>query len=227
MKKKVVALGLAVVLSVSMSLTAFAAGSSNTTNNSSTTTSNSSSESSSSESSSSTSTAKPAPAAKTVEKALPGGAVAPATVKVAVVDANGQVSAVSLDTVVATTSQNIIASATTAQGAAATVQSLLTRAASPVFMQTVVALAEIKGSSMVVNNMGTLKTAAVAQDAFGNTIAAAGYIKNVTSGALVMLMSVNADGTVECVEGVVDPVTGLIMGVFQGTPAVITVLVLA
>lgn len=227
MKKKVVALGLAVVLSVSMSLTAFAAGSSNTTNNSSTTTSNSSSESSSSESSSSTSTAKPAPAAKTVEKALPGGAVAPATVKVAVVDANGQVSAVSLDTVVATTSQNIIASATTAQGAVATVQSLLTRAASPVFMQTVAALAEIKGSSMVVNNMGTLKTAAVAQDAFGNTIAAAGYIKNVTSGALVMLMSVNADGTVECVEGVVDPVTGLIMGVFQGTPAVITVLVLA
>lgn len=232
MKKKVVALGLAVVLSVSMSLTAFAASSS-TSGNSSTTAGNSSnsgsssSESSSSESSSGTSTAKPAPAANTVEKALPGGAVAPATVKVAIVDANGQVSAVSLDTVIAAASQNIVASATTAQGAVTTVQSLLTRSASPIFMQTVAALAEIKGSSMVVNNMGTLKTAAVAQDPLGNNIAAAGYIKNVTSGALVMLMSVNADGTVEYVEGVVDPVTGLIMGVFQGVPSVITVLVLA
>lgn len=232
MKKKVVALGLAVVLSVSMSLTAFAASSS-TAGNSSTTAGNSSnsgsssSESSSSESSSGTSTAKPAPATNTVEKALPGGAVAPSTVKVAIVDANGQVSAVSLDTVVAAASQNIVASATTAQGAVTTVQSLLTRSASPIFMQTVAALAEIKGSSMVVNNMGTLKTAAVAQDPLGNNIAAAGYIKNVTSGALVMLMSVNADGTVEYVEGVVDPVTGLIMGVFQGVPSVITVLVLA
>lgn len=233
MKKKVVALGLAVVLSVSMSLTAFAASSSTTNNsstttsNSSTTTSNSSSSESSSSSSSSTSTAKPAPAANTVEKALPGGTVAPATVKVAVADANGQVSAVSLDTVVASTTQSIVASAATAQGAVTTVQSLLTRAASPIFMQTVAALAEIKGSSMVVNNAGTLKTAAAVQDPYGNTIAAAGYIKNVTAGSLVMLMSVNADGTVEYVEGVVDPVTGLIMGVFQGTPSVITVLVLA
>lgn len=238
MKKKVVALGLAVVLSVSMSLTAFAAGSSSTTNNSSTTTSNSSSQSSSSQSSSSqssssessssgTSTSRPAPAANTVEKALPGGAVAPATVKVAVAGANGQVSAVSLDTVVAATTQNIVASATTAQGAVASVQSLLTRGASPIFMQTVAALAEIKGSSMVVNNAGTLKTAAAVKDPLGNTIAAAGTIKNVTAGSLVMLMSVNADGTVEYVEGVVDPVTGLIMGVFQGTPSVITVLVLA
>lgn len=231
MKRKVVALGLAVVLSLSMSLTAFAASSS-TTNNSSTTTSNSSAttsntESSSSGSSSSASTAKPAPAASTVEKALPGGTVAPATVSVAIVGADGQVSAVSLDTVIAANTQSIVASAATAQGAVATVQSLLTSAASPIFMQTVAALAEIKGSSMVVNNMGTLKTAAVAQDALGNTIAAAGYVKGVTAGSLVMLMSVNADGTVECTEGVVDPVTGLIMGVFKGKPTVITVLVLA
>lgn len=235
MKKKVVALGLAVVLSVSMSLTAFAASTSSSTGNNSSSvsgntvsnTQSSSSESSSSESSSSTSTARPASTATTVEKALPGGVVAPATVKVAVVGANGQVSAVSLDKVVASTSQSIVASATTAQGAVVTVQSLLTRAASPIFMQTVAALAEIKGSSMVVNNVGTLKTAAVAQDPLGNNIAAAGFVKNVTSGSLVMLMSVNADGTVEYVEGVVDPVTGLIMGVFQGVPSVITVLVLA
>lgn len=226
MKKKVVALGLAVVLSVSMSLTSFAAGSSSTGSNSSTVSGNTVSSNSES-SGSSSSASRPSSVATTVEKALPGGAVAPSTVKVAVVDANGQVSAVSLDTVVAATKQNIVASATTAQGAVVAVQSLLTKAASPIFMQTVAALAEIKGSSMVVNNMGTLKTAAIAQDALGNTIAAAGYVKNVTAGSLVMLMSVNADGTVEYVEGVVDPVTGLIMGVFQGTPSVITVLVLA
>jgi hypothetical protein len=80
---------------------------------------------------------------------------------------------------------------------------------------------------MVVNNMGTIKTAAVAKDAFGNTIASAGVVKNVTSGALILLMSVNADGTVEYVEGLVDPVTGAVLGAFQGTPSVITVLVLA
>jgi hypothetical protein len=80
---------------------------------------------------------------------------------------------------------------------------------------------------MVVNDMGTVKTAATAKDAYGNTIASAGVIKNVTSGALILLMSVNADGTVEYVEGVVDPITGSVLGAFQGTPSVITVLVLA
>lgn len=226
MKRKIVALSLAIVLSLSVSLTAFAEGtshSSSVSNNSSTTTSNSNSGSGSSSASSS----RPASTATTVEKALPGGAVAPKTVTVAVVNAAGQVSAVTLDTVVASASQNIIASAQTAQGAVTTVQSLLTAPASPLFLQTVAALAELKGGSMVVNNAGTLKTAAAAKDPYGNTIAAAGTIKNVTSGSLVLLMSVNADGTVEYVEGVVDPVTGLIMGVFKGTPSVITVLVLA
>jgi hypothetical protein len=80
---------------------------------------------------------------------------------------------------------------------------------------------------MVVNNMGTVKTAATAKDAAGNTIASAGVIKNVTSGALIMLMSVNADGTIEYVEGVVDPITGAVLGAFTGTPSVITVMVLA
>ena len=80
---------------------------------------------------------------------------------------------------------------------------------------------------MVVNNCGTVKTAAVVQDATGNTIASAGVIKNVTDKALIMLMSINADGTIEYVEGIVDPVTGAVLGVFQGTPSVITVLVLA
>lgn len=80
---------------------------------------------------------------------------------------------------------------------------------------------------MVVNNMGTIKTAATATDVFGNVIASAGVVKNVTSQALILLMSVNADGTIEYVEGVVDPVTGAVVGAFKGVPTVITVLVLA
>ena len=95
------------------------------------------------------------------------------------------------------------------------------------FTKTVAAISEMKGSAMVVNNMGTIKTAATATDVFGNVIASAGVVDHVTSGALVLLMSVNADGTIEYVEGVVDPVTGVVLGAFKGTPSVITVLVLA
>lgn len=201
MKKRIIAMGLAVVLTLSMSMTAFAA--------SSTTSKNSGNQET------------------TVEKAAPGGAVAAKTVTVAVTNANGTVSATTLDAVVKSSASAIVASAASTDSVVATVQSLLTTNASPVFTQTVAALSQMKGTQMVVNTMGTVKTASVAKDALGNTIASAGVIKNVTSGALVMLMSVNADGTVEYVEGVVDPVTGVVMGAFKGVPSVITVLVLA
>ena len=109
----------------------------------------------------------------------------------------------------------------------AQVSALLTQAPSPVFQQTVEQLAATKGADIAVNNCGTVKTAAVASDALGNNIASAGVVKNVTNGALIMLMSVNADGTIEYVEGIVDPVTGAVLGAFKGVPSVITVLVLA
>lgn len=201
MKKRIIAMGLAVVMTLSMSMTAFAA--------------------------SSTTSANSGNQETTVEKAAPGGAVAAETVSIAVVSANGAVSATSLDAVVKSSAATIVASAASAENVVATVQSLLTTNASPVFTQTIAALSQMKGTQMVVNTMGTVKTASVAKDALGNTIASAGVIKNVTSGALVMLMSVNADGTVEYVEGIVDPVTGVVMGAFQGVPSVITVLVLA
>jgi hypothetical protein len=222
MKRKIVAVCLAAILCLAMPLTTFAA--------SSTTTDNSSSDSSDDEEDSSSSTDDAAPVsaiATSVESAKPGQEVAPKAVKVAIVSANGEVSAVTLDTVIASASSTIIAAAANPENAVATIQSLLTSEVTPQFLATVQALAEIKGSSMVVNNMGTIKTAAVAKDAFGNTIASAGVVKNVTSGALILLMSVNADGNVEYVEGVVDPVTGSVLGAFQGTPSVITVLVLA
>jgi hypothetical protein len=204
MKKKIMALGLAAILCVSTSLTAFAASSTKTENSSNT-----------------------KAAATSVEKAAPGAAVSEKAVKATIVAADGTTSSVSLDSVISTATTSIVAAAVAPENLVATVQSLMTTAASSQFTATIQALAETKGSAMVVNDMGTVKTAASAKDAYGNTIASAGVIKNVTSGALIMLMSVNADGTVEYVEGVVDPITGSVLGAFQGTPAVITVLVLA
>ena len=201
MKKRFLSLGLAVVLTLSMSLTAFAAESSTTAANSS--------------------------QGVTVEKAKAGQEVKAETVKVAVVTADGTVAPVALPTVVAEVTNTFVTAAAAPTTVVATVESVLTTPATEFFTKTVAAIAEIKGSDMVVNNMGTIKTAATAVDVFGNVIASAGVVENVTSGALVLLMSVNADGTIEYVEGVVDPVTGVVLGAFKGTPAVITVLVLA
>jgi hypothetical protein len=205
MKKKIVALGLAALLCVSTSMTAFAASSTKESNSSNT----------------------QSVATTSVEKAAPGAAVSEKAVTVKIAAADGTSSSVSLDTVISNATTTIVAAAATPENAVAAVQSLLTTAASPQFTATIKALAEAEGSAMVVNDMGTVKTAATAKDAYGNTIASAGIIKNVTSGALILLMSVNADGTVEYVEGVVDPITGSVLGAFQGTPSVITVLVLA
>ncbi|MBO5030367.1 MAG: hypothetical protein J6D08_00540 [Lachnospiraceae bacterium] len=226
MKKKVLALGLALVMCMSLSMTAFAASSS-TTNNS--------GDQSSSSSSSTTSAAAEAPktVAEVVSSTPAGGAVKAEAVKLAVASADGTARTTTLANVVASKQAEVkavvaaVAAQTGTAQAATAISSILTVPASEQFTATVAALAEIKGSTMVVNNCGSVKTAAVAKDALGNTIASAGVIKNVTSGALIMLMSVNADGSIEYVEGVVDPVTGAVLGAFQGTPAVITVLVLA
>lgn len=203
MKKRIMAMGLAVVLTLSMSLTAFAA--------SSTTSKNSGNQ------------------GTTVEQAQPGGAVKTDTVKVAVTNPDGTVKAQSLTETVAEKQAEVkqVVAAVAAAGDTAAISNILSAPASPMFTATVEALAQMKGGNVAVNNMGTVKTAATAQDALGNTIASAGVIKNVTPGALVMLMSVNADGTIEYVEGIVDPLTGSVIGAFKGVPAVITVMVLA
>lgn len=233
MKKKLIAMGLVAVLTLSMSFTALAANKSSSTGGNSSSHKHSSSSSSSDEessgssSSSSTASSTSTNNETTVEKAAPGGKVAAKTVKVAVVGADGSVSAATLDTVVSTAQAVITSSAVSTQQAVATIQALMTTAPTEFFAQTVEALAAMKGTSMAVNNCGTVKTVAVAADALGNNIASAGVIQNVTSGSLVMLMSVNADGTIEYVEGIVDPVTGAVLGAFKGIPTVITVLVLA
>lgn len=226
MKRKVLALGLALVMCLSVSMTAFAASSSTSSN------SGNNGGSSSEQQTTQTKAESPKPVQQVVSKAAAGAEIAPTAVTVAVQAEDGAVKAVTLDKVIDSKKEeitNVVAStaAAPAEQAAETINNILSAPASDFFCETVKALAEIKGSDMVVNNCGTIKTAAVAKDAFGNTIASAGVVKNVTSGALIMLMSVNADGTIEYVEGVVDPVTGAVVGAFQGTPSVITVLVLA
>lgn len=180
--------------------------------------------------SSSESVAAPAPAPApeagvSVQAAAPGAVVKTDSVRVAVVNADGSVSAVSLTQQIASV-KAVVADLVTSQTAAgksagAAVSQMMTRPATPMFRATINAL----GGNVGINDCGTVKTLAAAQDAFGNTIASAGTVKGVTAGSLVMLMSVNADGTVEYVEGIVDPVTGHVMGAFKGVPSTISVLV--
>jgi len=197
MRNKILALAMAVVMTAGMGMTALAS--------SSTTTSNS---------------------GVAVEQAKPGEVVS--TDSVAVSTGGSTVTlTVYVETkqaeVVSTITQTATAAAvgTTSVSAGEAVSALMSAPATPMFVETINAL----GGKAAINNCGTKKTAAVAQDAFGNVIASAGTVKGVTSGSLVMLMSVNADGTIEFVEGVVDPVTGQILGAFKGTPKTISVLV--
>lgn len=227
MKKKLMAIGLVVVLTLSMSFTALAASSSTGGHSKPNKGSSSKNSSEGSSNASTASTSIPKNQETTVEKAAPGGRVAAKTVKVVMAGVGGKVSATTLDTVISSTQSTIVFSAMSKQQAVITVQAVMTTPPTEFFVRTVEALAAMKGTSMVVNNCGTVKTAAVAADTRGNHIASAGVIKNVTSGSLIMLMSVNTDGRVEYVEGVVDPVTGAVIGAFKGIPTVITVLVLA
>ena len=227
MKKKVLALGLAMVMCLSLSMTAFAASSS---------TGGNSGDQKQEEQKPTPAPTKetPKPVKDVVDKTPAGGTVKPDKVKIVVPSSDGTAKTVTLDKVIAQKKEEVkqvvagaAAALTAGSDATASINNILSSPASSMFTQTIEALAQMKGSEMVVNNMGTVKTAATAQDALGNTIASAGVIKNVTSGALVMLMSINADGSIEYVEGIVDPLTGSVIGAFKGVPTLITVLVLA
>ena len=120
--------------------------------------------------------------------------------------------------VVAAVEQAVVTNGDAAQA----VEQVMTTPATAAFDATIKAL----NGDIAFNNMGTKKTLATAVDAFGNKISAVSKINGVTSGSLVMLYAVMADGTVEVVEGIVDPVSGLILGIFKGTPATITTMVI-
>lgn len=219
MKKRMIAAALTAAMVMSMNMTVFAVSSTTDSN--------------SGDSGNSSAVTVTAPSAAvnspnagvSVEAAAPGAAVKTDTVKVAVVQPDGTVTAVSLTAQLETAKESVISliSSQTATGnnAGAAVSKLMTTPASPMFRATINAL----GGNVSINNCATVKTLTSAKDAFGNTIASAGRINGVTTGSLVMLMSVNADGTVEFVEGLVDPVTGQVLGSFKGAPVTISVMV--
>lgn len=206
MKKKIIAVALTAAMVMAMNMTVFASSSTTTDN-------------------SGDAYVKTVDLTPAVKKAAPGAKLDTDSIKVAVTRPDGKVAAVTLTEQVKTAKESVVTlitnQATVGSNTGLMVSNLMTTPATPMFQATINAL----GGKADINNCGTVKTLAAAKDAFGNTIASAGKINGVTTGSLVMLMSVNADGTVEFVEGLVDPVTGQIFGAFQGTPATISVMV--
>lgn len=235
MKKRFLALVLSVAMCTMMCQTAFAASSS--TAGSSSTEESSSNNDTSSSTSGSASTQESAPSTSAPSSTAPR-AESPATrgtentnnISVAIKNADGTVSTVNLTQYTEQTNAAVVAAATSAAAAAVTggqnpgeaVSAVLTTPASEIFKATINAL----GGNIRMVNAGGYKVTAVAPGADGRQVASVGTVKGVTKYAFVILISVNADGTIETVEGTVDPVTLQVMGAFKGTPKTITVSVI-
>jgi len=212
-KKKILALALSVALCTMTCETAFAASSS---------TSGSSSSEESSESSESVSAPAPSSAERYVaETPATRGTENTDNVAVAIQNADGTVSTVNLTQYTEQTNNSVVAAAAAAVGAnpGEAVSAIMTTPASDIFKATINAL----GGNIRMVNAGGYKVTALAPGADGRTVASVGTVRGVTKYAFVILISVNEDGTVETVEGTVDPVTLQVMGAFKGTPKTITV----
>ena len=208
MKKKILALALSVALCTMTCETAFAASSS--TSGSSSTTESSSSETVS------------APAASvSVETPATRGTENTDNVAVAIQNADGTVSTVNMTQYTEQTNTSVVAAAAASVGEnpGEAVSAIMTTPASDLFKATINAL----GGDIRMVNAGGYKVTAAAPEADGRIVASVGTVKGVTKYAFVILISVNEDGTVEIVEGTVDPVTLQVMGAFKGTPKTITV----
>ena len=211
MKKRILALVLSVALCTMMCETAFAASSS---------TSGSSSTETSSESA-----GAPAGAARpSAESPATRGTENTNNIAVAVKNADGTVSTVNLTQYTEQSNNTVVAAAAAAvtsggQNPGEAVSAILTTPASDIFKATINSL----GGNIRMVNAGGYKVTAVAPGADGRKVASVGTVRGVTKYAFVILISVNEDGTVEMVEGTVDPVTLQVMGAFKGTPKTITV----
>ena len=205
MKKKILAVVLSVAMCTMMCQTALAASSST-----------------SGSSSSSESVSTPSSAVRTgTETVATRGTENTNNIAVAVKNADGSVSTVNLTQYTEQTNNSIVAVAAVAVGAnpGEAVSAVMTTPASELFKATINAL----GGNIRMVNAGGYKVTALAPGADGRTVASVGTVKGVTKYAFVLLISVNADGTTEIVEGTVDPVTLQVMGAFTGTPRTITV----
>ena len=147
------------------------------------------------------------------------------SVNVAVVAADGTVSRVNLTKYAGQVNNAVVSVATSAAGSGnpgEAVSSIMTTPASGLFKATINAL----NGNIRIAYAGGYKVRGTAPMADGKKLASVGAVKGITKYAFVILTSVNADGSVEIVEGMVDPVTLDITGAFSGTPSTITVSVI-
>lgn len=205
MKKRIMAVILAAALCVTASATVLAASSS---------TSGSSSSSKSSSGSSSSA----------VNEATKGD-VDTDSVNVAVAAADGTVSRVNLTKYSAQVNNTVASVAANFAGTGnpgMAVSSVLTTPASERFIATI----NVLGGNIKMVYTGGFSVKSTAPGLNGKTIASVGTVKGVTKYAFVVLTAVNADGSVEIVEGTVDPASLNVMGEFNGTPVTVTVSVI-
>lgn len=144
------------------------------------------------------------------------------SVNVAVVAADGTVSSVNLTSYSAQVNNTVAAVAASVAGSGnpgEAVSSVFTAPASELFKATINAL----GGNIRMVYTGGYGVKSAVPTTGGKMLASVGAVKGVTKYAFVILTSVNADGSVEIVEGVVDPATLEITGAFVGTPSTITV----
>lgn len=208
MRKKVLAVVLSIAMCTMMSSTVFAASSSSSSSSSSSGSSSSGSSSTGSQTGSSEATI---------------GTVNTDNVVVATVAPDGSVSKVNLTQYTQQVSNAVISVATSSgSNPGEAVSAVLSAPASEVFKATI----NVLGGNIRLVNAGGHKVVATSTDASGKTIASVGAVRGVTQYAFVILTAVNADGTVEIVEGTVDPVSLQVMGAFSGTPTTITVSVI-
>ncbi len=196
MKKKIMAAVLAAALCAMMSVNALAAGNSPSTGGSS---------------------------GPVVETPANRGTVDTDSVTVAVPLADGKISSMNLTAYTGEVSKVVIAvAAANAANPGEAVSSILSAPASYIFKATI----NVLGGKIRTVNAGGYKVVSTAPAVDGRTVASVGAVRGVTKYAFVILTAVNADGSVEIVEGTVDPVTLQVMGAFRGTPKAVTVSVI-
>ena len=158
-----------------------------------------------------------------VETPANRGTVNTDSVTVAVPLANGTISSMNLTAYTGEVSKVVIAvAAENAANPGEAVSSILSAPASDIFKATI----NVLGGKIRTVNAGGYKVVSTAPGVDGRTVASVGTVRGVTKYAFVILTAVNANGSVEIVEGTVDPVTLQVMGAFRGTPKAITVSVI-
>ena len=227
MKRRVLAVMLATVLSMAMSVTALAAGnasagaSGSVSANGSVTAGESSSKGhSSSKSKGSSSSSKASSAVKSV------GEIEAATVTVSVRNADGSVSQSNLKAqangVKSAFESYAAAVAASGQDAGAALSAVMSRPASPIWQATI----NVLGGQIKLHDRGAYNVKATALAADGSVIASAGVVNGASAQAFMILIGVAADGTMETVEGVYDAASGSVIGAFNNAPTVINAFII-